>query len=298
MFERARRSWSLMREAWDVLRQDRGLVLFPIMSAVCSLLVIASFAVPFLMTLPWGEMARNGGSRAVEEHFGPLHYAALFLFYLATYFVVVFFNTGLIACVRTRLAGGEPTVRDGMAFATANVGRIFQWAMVSATVGTILRALEDRAGWLGRLVIGLIGMAWSLATAFAVPVLVYEEVGPFEAVTRSAAALRRTWGETVVANISLGAAFGLLFLPGLAVVVLGAVGGFALLDSAPAMATVLFVGSWVVAIGYWTALAVVQNTLQSIFLTACYEYATTGEVPSAFSRAYIVEAWRPKTGKR
>jgi hypothetical protein len=293
MMERVRRSWSLLGEAWAVLRVDRELVVFPIVSGICSLLVLASFAVPFLLRIPWGQVT-SGNSQGFEVSMGYWDYLWLFLYYLVTYFVVVFFNSGLVACVRIRLAGGDPTLRDGFAFATANVGRIFQWAVVSATVGTVLRTLEERLGWLGQIVIGLIGLAWSLATAFVVPVLVHERVGPFEAVKRSALAFRKTWGETVVANVGLGLAFTLLSLGALPLLILAIVAGVMLMEAAPAVGVTVLVGGLALCFIYWIALGIVQSTLQSIFLTACYQYASTGVVPGVFSEEHIVGAWRPK----
>ena len=81
MFQRSRRSWLLMREAWQVLRQDRGLVLFPILSGFFSLLALASFAVPFFLLMPWDQINRSAASsRSTEPGFGPWHYLFLFLF--------------------------------------------------------------------------------------------------------------------------------------------------------------------------------------------------------------------------
>jgi hypothetical protein len=293
MFERVRRSWSLMGEAWEVLRQDRELLVFPVVSGICSLLVMASFVTPYLLSIPWGEVTR-GNATTVEVSFGGWDYVWLLLYYLATYFVVVFFNCALVACVRIRLAGGDPTVRDGFTFALANVGRIFQWALLSATVGTVLRTIEEHVHWLGQIAVSLIGVAWTLATAFVVPVLVHERVGPFEALKRSAQAFRKTWGETVVADIGLGMAYWLLFWPALLVVIAASVVAGMLVGSEPLAAGAVFIGGWLVCIAYWIALTIVHSTLQSIFLTACYQYATTGEVPAAFTPDHIVGAWRPK----
>ena len=298
MFQRSRRSWLLMREAWQVLRQDRGLVLFPILSGFFSLLALASFAVPFFLLMPWDQInhGRTGATaQSADAGFGPWSYLFLFLFYLVTYFIIVFFNSGLVACVRMRLAGEEPTVRDSLSFSMANVGRIFAWALLSATIGTVLKSVEERLGWLGRIIIRLIGVAWSLATAFVVPVLVYERVGPFEALKRSAAVFKRTWGEAVIANIGLSAAFSLLaFVPTIAALVLSTIVFAVLQPSAPALSALILVGTILLCIIYWIGLATIQSALQGIFLTACYEYAITGEVPSVFTREYIVEAWRPK----
>jgi hypothetical protein len=292
MLERTQRSWGLLAEAWAVLRENRELVLFPIFSGIATLLVMVSFFLPMVLSGSWGEIAHSHG--AMQHAVGAGHYVWLFLFYLATYFVVVFFNSGLVACVRMRFAGAEPTVRDGLSFAMANIGRIFQWSLLSATVGTVLRIVEERAGWLGRIVSGLLGIAWSLATLFVTPVLVYEQVGPAEALQRSAETFRRTWGEAVVANVGLGLAFTLLFLGAIPAVVLVAVLGAMLMSTAPAAGLAVMLGAFGLGVVYWIGLGIVKNTLQSIFLTACYQYATTGEAPSAFSRQYIAEAWRPK----
>jgi uncharacterized protein DUF6159 len=293
MFDRIRRSWQLVKEAWGVLRQDTGLVVFPILSGICSLLVMASFVVPILVMAPWSYRSVPGQGQSFEWEMGPWGYLLLFLYYLVSYFVVIFFNSALVACVRLRFSGRRPTVSDGLSFAAGNAGRIFQWALLSATVGVILRTLEERASWLGQIVIGLIGLAWSLATAFVVPVLVYEQVGPIEAVKRSAQAFKRTWGETVVANFGMNSVFGLLFLGGFIILVPGI--ALATTMSGSLMAAAITLGITVIlCLCYWIGLAIVQTALQGIFLTACYQYATTGQVPSAFTPEYVVGAWRPK----
>jgi len=296
MFERLERSWELVKEAWSVLRQDRELVIFPIMSGVATLLVTASFLIPIAMMIPWNEI-RQSGSNETELPLGPLHYALTFLYYLVSYFVVVFFNAGLVACVRMRFRGENPSVADGLRFSMQNLGIIFQWSVLSATVGTILRAIEERAGWIGSIVTGLIGVVWSIATLFVVPVLVYEGVGPIEAVKRSAQTFRKTWGETVVANFGLNTVFGLLFLPSLLLLGGGIYGFIALARTDMTAGAILFGGVFSVCLIYWLALAIIQSALQGIFLTACYEYASTGQVPSAFSQQHVAGAWRPR-GKK
>ena len=73
----------------------------------------------------------------------------------------------------------------------------FRGALLSATVGILLRMSEARTSWLWRLVGGWIGLAWTLASYFVVPVLAAEDVGPAEALQRSADLFRETWGEEV-----------------------------------------------------------------------------------------------------
>jgi hypothetical protein len=296
MFGSLQRSWELGKETWNVLRQDRALVVFPILAGIASLLVSASFLIPAVLWFTSHEVGRGAGGRA-QLDFGPLQYALTFLYYLVSYFVVVFFNTGLVACVRMRFSGQSPTVSDGFQFAVRNLGLIFKWSLLSATVGTIIRVVEERADWLGRIIIGLVGVAWSIATTFAVPVLVYDQVGPIEAVKRSAQAFRRTWGATVVANFGLNTAFWLLFLPSLVLLVSAGIIAGGMAQANGALAGLIFGGALLLCVLYWLALAIIQSTLQGIFLTACYHYASTGVVPSAFTPEHVINAWRPKSAK-
>jgi hypothetical protein len=292
--ETIRRSWILTREAWAVLCQDRQLALFPILSGIASALVLASFLVPSLVFFPWAELTRSASGTSFSFRPGPLHFAGVFVYYLLTYFVVVFFNAGLVACVRKRFAGEAPTLSDGLRFSMENAGRILQWALFSATIGTILRAVEENLGWLGRMVAGLLGMAWSVASFFVVPVLVYERVGPIEALRRAVAALRKAWGEGLVANVGMGAVFALLAVAGGVVLFITLIAGGFLAGSHLALGLGVMATTALLCVLYWTALSILYSTLQGIFLTACYEYATTGAAPAAFSADHVIAAWRPK----
>jgi hypothetical protein len=44
--EKFERSWQIMRASWDVLRQDKEILVFPVLSGIALLLIMASFAVP------------------------------------------------------------------------------------------------------------------------------------------------------------------------------------------------------------------------------------------------------------
>jgi hypothetical protein len=297
MGNRIRRSWRLTTEAWQVLQQDRLLILFPILSGLALTVLLATFLVPAALLIPWSEIFSQGseGRQHLRFRLETLHYVGVFLGYLVGSFVVIFFNVGLVACVRKRFAGETPTIRDGLGFAAQNVGRIFQWALVNATVGVVLQAIGERAGWLARLAADLIGFAWSLATFFVVPVLVYEQVGPFDALKRSAETFRKTWGESLTGHLGIGIAFGLLAAGGVVATILGVVAGFSVIGSSTALGFTVVGISLVGCVLYLTVLGVLQSTLQSIFLAACYQYATTGAAPYPFTREYVAEAWPPRT---
>ena len=270
---RISRTWELAQVSWSVLRADKELMLLPIMSAICSIVVSASFFIPFL-AVP--QAFADGPSR-------PVIYVGLFLFYLVNYFVVIFFNTALISAATTRLKGGSPTLRDGLAFAWENVGSILQWAAVAATVGMILRTIEERVGWLGKIVIGLLGAAWSIATYFVIPVMVYEKLGPIDAIKESAALFKKTWGERVVGSISFGLLFFVLAIPAFLAVLVAA-----------SLGTAVLVMVAILAVVYLLTLAVISAALNGIFVAALYQYVHTGQIAGPFTPEMLGSAWQSK----
>jgi hypothetical protein len=257
------RTWSLMLECWHVLMQEKSLLVFPLISGICWLLLLASFAVPIFVTDSW----RPPGHDA-EPIRQVAFYGTLFAFYVASYFIVVFFNAAIVACAAMRLSGGTPTIGDGLRAAGARLPVIAGWALVSATVGLILRIIEDRSDKVGQIVAGLLGMAWTVVSFLVVPILVIENKGPIAALKDSTSLLKKTWGEQLISNFSFGAIFAVLTIPAFVVVILGFyLGG----------ATVGIVCVCLAAI-YWVALALVQSALQAIFQTALYLYARDGQV--------------------
>src|ERR1041385_4400853 len=108
MFAKIGYTWRLMGASWEVLKQDKEILLFPLFSGICCLLVFASFALPMWVTGSWHPPR---GAAAADQQV--IYYGVLFLFYLCNYFVITFFNTAIIACAVMRLSGGNPTVADG-----------------------------------------------------------------------------------------------------------------------------------------------------------------------------------------
>jgi len=269
------RTWSLMSACWRVLKQDKGLLLFPFLSGICCLLVVASFAVPLVATGHW-QPPGAGAARTQQM----AYYGVLFLFYLCNYFVVIFFNAAIIACATIRLRGGNPTAGDGFRAAAARLPVIAGWTVVSATVGIVLRLIEDRSKWVGRIVAGLLGVAWTVVSFLVVPILVVENKNPLTALQESAALVKKTWGEQVVGNFGFGVIFFLLAIPAFVVIVLGIVSGnVALMAACIVLAAVYLVG-----------LGIVQSALQAIFQAAVFLYARDGQVPEGFEAELLGNA--------
>ncbi len=280
MFATLSNSWALVKASARVLSADKELLIFPVVSAIGALVVTATFAVPMVVADLFDSML-TGGSE------GPLGYVVLFLFYVVQYTVIVFANAALVGAATIRLKGGDPTVGDGFRIAFAHLGQILGYAVIAATVGLILRWLSER-GSLGRFVSSLVGLAWNLAVFLVVPVLVLEDVGPLEAVRRSTALLKKTWGEQIAGNFGLGAVFGLLFFG----LILGGGGAIALLIAGGAsLPLIIAVGLILIVALLLTGL--VQSALSAIYTAAVYQYAATGETGDFYKRELVAGAFKP-----
>jgi len=260
--ETIRRGFRLLGASWEVLKADRELLVLPVISFI--FIMIASAGLGFMF---WTGGAFEQGAEQFPR--GPVDYVLLFVFYFVAYFIGIFFNAAVVGAATIRLDGGNPTLRDGLRAAWSVKGKIAWWAAVSATVGLILRALEERAGFLGRIVINIIGAAWSAVTFFVVPVLLYEPVGVGQGIKRSAKIFKQRWGETFVGAGAIGIAVFLIALPLAAVV--GAIG-------MSSVVLAVIVGSLTFGL-----LIAVSTALSGIFNAALYRYATTGQAPGAFS---------------
>jgi len=272
-------SIALVKASANVLRLDKELMVFPLMSGIATVLVTASFVVPFVVT---------GGFQVFPEGSGAsyLTYALGFLFYLAQYTVIFFFNSALVGAALIRLGGGDPTVGDGLAIASKRVGTIVGYAAIAATVGMVLRFISERGGLVARLASGFAGMAWTLATYLAVPILVTKNIGPIDAVKESAALFKRTWGEQVVGNFGMGA---VMFLAGLS----WAAVSVALVMGASSIAPQAMVGAIGIAVLGFAFLGLIGSALNGIYTAALYRYAMTGEA-GYFDSGIMGSAFRPK----
>ncbi|MBS0575519.1 MAG: hypothetical protein JSS45_03680 [Proteobacteria bacterium] len=274
------RSWEMIQASAAVLRSDKELLVFPLVSAIATILVTLTFVLPLIAT---------GSLHQLQPH-QPLpapFYIWMFLFYVVQYTVIFFFNTALVGAAMIRLDGGDPTLADGLAIARSRIVSILGYALIAATVGMILRALEERAGFIGRIVIAMVGAAWTVATSMVVPVLVVQNVGPIDAIKESVSLLRRNWGENLIGNGGIGVVFGLLTFA------VALVGGVLTIASAGSMVPMayLFGALTVVAI---LGLSLVQAALAGIYSAALYRFASTGQAPTGFDDGALQEAFRIK----
>ncbi len=271
---------AMARASWRVLRTDRELLVFPAAAFVITVLVSIGFLLPFWASGRLADLA-DGQVDLVMIVVG-------LLYYLTVYSVVIFCNVAVVAGALIRLEGGDPTLGDGFGAAFDRLPAIIGYAAIAATVGVVLRYVAERTGIIGRLVLGGLGVAWSLATFLVAPVLVVEGVGPLRAIVRSSTLLRSTWGEQVAGNVGIGLVFGLLMVVTVAV----GVAVFSLVVDVSGYASAAVVVLLVVIVA---ALALVSTTLEAIFTASVYRYAATGDGSGMFPTSVIQDAFGSST---
>jgi hypothetical protein len=272
MFESIGRSFELVKTSWNILMDDKKLLVFPVLSGIVTLLVVLTFVLPLFVA---GAFVSSGSIISIVY---------LFLFYVASYFVVIFFNTALISCVNAKLNGKDMSISEGLSNSVKHLPAIIGWAILSATVGLILHLLEERSGLIGQIVLSIIGGAWALVTYFVVPVLVLEDKGVFDSLGESFGLIKKTWGESIVGSGGMAVVF-------VAIGVLAALGVLATMFLGN---VIIFGAALVLFLIFIVVLAIVYFAMQGIFVTALYTYAKTGSVPSAFNKDLIQNAFQPK----
>lgn len=248
------RGWELTKLSFKIIGKNKSLLMFPVISGVLIMLIISTFAVGFWFFPQMADMPPW------------LWFIVGFLLYVIMFFISYFFQAALVACAYETMEGKQPTVGYGIGQASKRAFDIFKWAVISAIVGMILRAIEEKFPFASR----LIGAAWSIATYFVVPIIVFEGVGAWASVKRSWSVLKSNWGEMLVGNLAVGLIFFLLAIPSIFI--------FAMAFNFTGYATVFMI---IIGVVYIVFLAILASTVSSVLQTALYRYAKTGKLDVA-----------------
>lgn len=207
---RIENGWKITVNSFKILRANQQLIIFPILSGISIILIMASFFTAVFAAYGWQFPQVDVSNKGIQ-------YLIIFAFYVVNYFVVVFFNTALIHCTHLYFKGEEVTVKKGLQFSISRIGSILTWALFAGTVGFILKMIQERSGLVGKIITGIIGIIWSIATFFVLPIIAYENVGPIDAIKRSSELMKQKWGETLTSRFSFGliqlAAFAIIAIP-------------------------------------------------------------------------------------
>lgn len=271
----------IVRESWEILKKDKEMMWFPVLSSVASIIAFIVLGAVFFFASLGGDLTDIG--RLGVEGANPIWYVVLFVYYVTMFFIANFFTAGIFIIAHGRFIGQDLTFSDGLEGAMENFGRILAWSLISATVGIVLKMISDRSKLLGKLVAALLGAAWAIMTYFSLPAIVIGKKSIQESFKESASVIRKTWGETIIVNFGVGLFFALLMFLGVALLI----GVVILIPSF----SVMF-GMFALFIVYIIGLSIISSTLGAIFKLALYEYATTGRIPEGFSPELIQNAVR------
>jgi hypothetical protein len=278
-------SWSLFKQSLHVVNQDKELLWLPVLSGIASLLILGSFLFPAYYTGLFAKV--NAGDQNAKTTM----YALFFALYLVLSFITIYFQAALVSAANERLAGGDPTVGSALGGANARLAKILVWSLFAATVSLLIQLLEQglRRGGnrLAASIVGsLLGTAWTLLTYFVIPVILFEDKGPFASLSRSGSLFKQRWGESLAGEWGIGWVIGLgIFLS----IVTGAFTVFLVGGLSPYVALVV-IGVVVLWILFLTILG---QALNGIYKTALYRYAKSGEVSTYFHADAIQGAYRP-----
>jgi hypothetical protein len=304
---RFQRSWLLFKSSVSVVLNNKKLLIFPILSFVFTAIVL------FFVVVPLGFQKTGYGLGQLEHwkavgqslvvardtataHTGrsdvalkPLAVAFGALIYLVSMFLATFFNVAFFHQILNALRGSPVSVEAGLKFALSKIKPILLWSLFAGVIGLIIKTLEQRLDLIGRIVMRLIGVAWSVASVFAIPVMIVEpEINPITVLRKSAATLKKTWGESLVGY--LGLRFGGFLVTLVSIVLLGA-------------ATVLAVmlnSFWIFAVSLvlWffsiIVFAYLTNVASQVYRCALYIYASDGTIPAPFDNDMLQMAWKLK----
>lgn len=291
-FERAKLGWSMARSAIGVVRRHPTLLVFPVLSGLALLALLATILLPGVLP----SVGRQLSALNQGQGNGVGLLALVAAYYLSLWFIMVFFNAALVFSVLRAFETGRASLGEGLAMAAYRLPQILGWTLVAATVGVILSAitsaLKERAGILGSFVGSLFEAAWAVLTYFAVPALVVEGVGPIRAVRRSGEIMRRTWGESLGGEFGLGLVGLVLSLPLLVLmaVLWATAPGPEVVGGGAALGTplVLLIAAYAVAV------TIVLSTLSTVLRSALYMYAANGQLPPGFDEGALAGAFQSR----
>ena len=302
--EKFNRSWKLLASSFQVIGRQPKLLLFPLVTFVCTVVIVLFFIAPAAL-LPTGhalsqpehweaavhrlvELDPAGGTTRHASLTG-VGYAYVAVLYLTSMFLATFFNVAFYNEIIKALAGGQVSLRAGLRFACSRLRAILLWSLFAGAVGLIIKTLEERFGWVGRWVMRLVGMVWSVASVFVIPIIVREEsANPFTLLRTSAITLKKTWGESLIGYVGITVGSWIVML-GSVIFLVGA-GLLSLWLDHPGF-IIAAACLWLVAMFVYGYLIGVAS---HIYRGALYVYASEGVVPAPYTAELMDAAWKVK----
>jgi len=303
------RSWLLFKSSITVILHNKILLVFPVLTVCLTLPILGFFIAPiafqqtgYRLSQPehWKAVGqslgventstRNGHRTSVSFQPKPVVIICTTAVYFVSMFLATFFNVAFYSEILAALKGDSVSIQRGLAFACSKWWSILLWSAFAGLIGYLIRQLEERMNFLGRIIVGLIGTAWSVACIFVIPVLVSENetVNPLQILKKSAQILTKTWGESLIgyAGIQFGGTIvmlGSLLLLGGSIAAAIAFHMFWLIGLAVLM--------WFICICAWSY---VIGVASQVYRCALFLYASEGVIVEPYNEDLLNMAWKVK----
>ncbi|MFC1493820.1 DUF6159 family protein [Thermodesulfobacteriota bacterium] len=308
-------SWSLFRSSLSVIGKNKKLLLFPIIGFIFVVIIGLFFLSPVLLwdsghsitelshweTLgqhihKMGESKKVSGGMVIEKLFGNYWYAWFVSFYLISMFSSTFLNVAFYNEIINGLNGKRVSLFRGIKAALSKIKLIMIWSLFAGAIGLIIRNLEERLGFVGRWIMALIGIAWSVASIFVIPVIIREEKSsnPVKLLKTSAVMLKKTWGETIIGYAGIRGFFLVILL--ITLPLLFAV-CFIIGNTIPNTAGVILLLILLYLISM-LILAYFSSVANHVYRGALYVYASEGVIPESFDEEMMEKAWKVKKANK
>jgi hypothetical protein len=270
------RGWALTKQSWAVLRNDKSLAIFPILSTIIALIALVAVWLPTAVL--------TGLYFDIVDDNNPIFGVASVVTCLLTTFIAIFFNVALASCAARSLRGEDTRVGEGLEAAMQRMGPILGWTAVAGTVGLFLSLVRDRLPG-AKLALWIVGAAWEVATFFVIPVIAIEGTGPWPSLKRSVTVVKARWGEGATGAATIAVMTVLAALP---LAFVGSAGVYAL--SSEGFSILGFVAA-AVGVSAVIVVSIISSALNGIFRVAVYLYGVTGQAPAAFDAALVRSAF-------
>jgi len=302
---RFERSWLLFRSSLLVIVRNKELLIFPIFITAATTVILLFFLAPAVL-LPTGHsylsaehwqalgtkyFHHTSGAGSGQLTYSPLAIAYLVFLYFVSMFVATFFNVAFYNEILAALSGEAVSLGRGLRFACSRWKAILMWTLFAGLIGLIIKVIEQRFEIVGRIIARLIGVAWSIASVFVIPIIVRDEatVNPLAMLKKSAGTLKNAWGEGLIGYIGIGAVNTIVMIASFLLI------GFTAFVSAKLhnfWILGLFLVGWFISMVVWSYL---MNVAGLVYKGALYLYAAEGVIHEPYDQSMLDSAWKIKS---
>ncbi|MDD5687832.1 MAG: DUF6159 family protein [Elusimicrobia bacterium] len=306
-------SWLLFKASVSILFKNKKLLIFPIVIIFLLISIIALYITPVLLQSTgydytkiehWKTVGQrlivlepgtskitpyntktisNSKQRLNLTTTGTIYFIIL---YLIIMFLSVYSNVAFYSEIMHALKGESVSIRRGLIFASSKVKQIFLWSLFAGLVGYLISLLEQKVGFVGKIIIKFIGIAWSVSSIFVAPaIIVSEEPNPIKLLKNSATIIKKTWGESLIGYLGVNFASLLIIFAPLIVII---VSMFLFVKLA-----LFFMGIYLLIIIIY---AFLTNIISQIYKCALYLFAYENYIPVPYTQEMMYMGWRKKKG--